>query len=80
MNDENTIPTWGYDECGGVPKLFHLKDGEGLPDGYEDTPANCASPDPVEDDHENVLVAPFTPPEEPGAKPQSKQKPKKKAT
>lgn len=36
MSDEETIPTWGYK--GDEPKLFHLKEGEGLPSGYADSP------------------------------------------
>jgi hypothetical protein len=51
---EETIPTWGYRS--GEAKLFELKPGEALPDGWSDAPVAVAefaaveAPAPVEDD------------------------------
>lgn len=36
MSEEKLIPTYGYSRKG--PKLFDLKEGEGLPKGYFDHP------------------------------------------
>lgn len=36
--DEKTFPTWGYHETEPA-RIFHLKAGEDLPTGWEDTPA-----------------------------------------
>lgn len=37
MADEQTIPTWGYSATDA--KIFDLKPGESLPDGFFDHPA-----------------------------------------
>lgn len=37
-DDKPTVPTWGYHETE-EPRVFDLKQGEDLPDGWEDTPA-----------------------------------------
>ena len=38
---EKTIPVWGYSKKDS--KIFHLKEGEELPKGYYDSPANIPS-------------------------------------
>ncbi len=35
------IPTYGYDAVNGEAKLFSLKQGEGLPKGYVNSPAKA---------------------------------------
>lgn len=42
-DDEKTYPTWGYHETE-EPRIFHLKEGEDLPNGWEDTPAAFEKP------------------------------------
>lgn len=37
MAEKTTIPTWGYSKAG--DKVFELKPGESLPDGYFAHPA-----------------------------------------
>ena len=39
----DTVPTWGY--RGDEAKIFDLKPGESLPDGWADSPAPHAAPD-----------------------------------
>ena len=45
MTDEvKTTPTWGYrkgEDGGLVQKVFDLKEGTKLPQGWVDTPAKC---------------------------------------
>lgn len=36
-----TIPTWGY--TAGDARIFDLKEGESLPDGWVDSPAKAAA-------------------------------------
>lgn len=39
----DTIPTWGYHPTE-EPRIFDLKPGEKLPEGWADTPAAFAAP------------------------------------
>ena len=34
-------PTWGYHYETAAGKLFHVKPGEAIPEGYVDSPAKC---------------------------------------
>lgn len=36
--DKPTVPTWGWD-ADGNGKIFNLPEGEGLPEGWSDSPA-----------------------------------------
>lgn len=49
MSDEKTYPTWGYHESE-EPRIFHLKEGEDLPEGWEDTPAAFKKPAKAKED------------------------------
>lgn len=40
------MPTYGFDAETGEPRLFELKEGEDLPDGYVDNPAKSKAANP----------------------------------
>lgn len=47
-------PTWGY-SADGSAQIFNLADGEGLPDGWADTPATFeASEAPAGDEQSTI--------------------------
>ena len=42
----DTVPTYGY-HLSEKPRVFNLKAGESLPEGWHDSPARVTAPKPV---------------------------------